>query len=69
VTVLFLLLFARVGALCMLMPGLGEQSISTRVRLGLALLLTIVFYPVLSNRLPAGLANDMNRLIFASSPK
>lgn len=65
VTVLFLLLFARIGALCMLMPGIGEQTISARVRLTFALLLTAVFYPVLSNRLPAGLANDMNRLIFA----
>jgi len=65
VTVLFLLLFARIGALCMLMPGIGEQTISARVRLTFALLLTAVFYPVLSNKLPTGLANDMSRLIFA----
>lgn len=65
VTVLFLLLFARIGALCMLMPGIGEPTISSRVRLTFALLLTAVFYPVLSNRFPSGLANDLNRLIFA----
>lgn len=65
VTVLFLLLFARIGALCMLMPGIGEPSLSGHVRLTFGLLLTAVFYPVLSNKLPSGLANDMNRLIFA----
>lgn len=65
VTVLFILLFARVGALCMLMPGIGEQTISARVRLTFALLLTLLFYPVLSGKFPAGLANDTNRLIFA----
>lgn len=65
VTVLFLLLFARIGALCMLMPGIGEPTISSSVRLSFALLLTAVFYPVLSNRFPSGLANDLNRLIFA----
>lgn len=65
VTVLFLLLFARVGALCMLMPGIGEQTISARVRLTFALLLTLLFYPVLSGKFPVGLANDTNRLIFA----
>lgn len=65
VTVLFLLLFARIGALCMFMPGIGEPTISSRVRLTFALLLTAVFYPVLSNRFPLGLANDLNRLIFA----
>ena len=65
VTVLFLLLFARIGALVMLMPGLGEQTISARVKLSLALLLTMVFYPTLSGKLPTGLANDTNRLIFA----
>lgn len=65
VTALYLLLFARIGALCMLMPGLGEQSISARARLTLALLLAVVFYPTLSGKLPAGLANDTNRLLFA----
>lgn len=65
VTVLFLILFARIGALVMLMPGLGEQSVSARVRLALALLLTMVFYPTLAGKLPSGLANDTNRLIFA----
>lgn len=41
----FMLAFARVGTLVMLLPGIGEQFISARVRLAFALLLTIVVYP------------------------
>jgi flagellar biosynthetic protein FliR len=65
VTVLFLLLFARLGALVMLLPALGEQAIPTRVRLSFALLLTLVFYPLVSGQLPQGLSDDMPALIFA----
>lgn len=64
VTALYLLLFARIGALVMLMPGIGETTVPTRVRLAMALLITLVFYPVLSERLPQGLSQDMNRLLF-----
>lgn len=41
----FLLTFARVGTLIMLMPGLGEQLIAPRFRLALALLVTLVMFP------------------------
>ena len=41
----FLLTFARVGTLIMLMPGLGEQSVSPRLRLAFALLVTLVLFP------------------------
>lgn len=44
----FLLAFARVGTLVMLLPGIGEQLISPRVRLAFAVLLTIVVYPAVS---------------------
>lgn len=39
------LAFARIGALVMLMPGLGEASVPARVRLGFALLLAIMLAP------------------------
>ncbi|HLL28396.1 MAG TPA: flagellar biosynthetic protein FliR [Xanthobacteraceae bacterium] len=42
----FLLMFARLGTMVMLMPGLGEQGIPTRVRLVTALLLTLVMLPL-----------------------
>lgn len=49
----FLLTFARVGVLMMLMPGLGEQNISARMRLSLALLVTLVLFPAVRPLLPA----------------
>src|SRR6201996_5327 len=38
----FMLVFARVGAMVMLMPALGEEDIPMRVKLSIALLLTLV---------------------------
>jgi flagellar biosynthetic protein FliR len=49
----FMLTFARVGTLVMLMPGIGEQMIPVRVRLGAALLLTLVLFPLTRTLLPA----------------
>ncbi len=48
----FLLTFARVGTLVMLMPGLGEQLVSPRLRLGFALLLCLVLFPMVRPLLP-----------------
>src|SRR3712207_1162928 len=50
----FMLTFARVGTLVMLMPGIGEQMIPPRARLGLALLLSLVLFPLTRTLLPAG---------------
>jgi flagellar biosynthesis protein FliR len=50
----FMLTFARVGTLVMLMPGIGEQLISARLRLGFALLLALVMFPFTRTLLPAG---------------
>ena len=47
------LMLARIGAVVMLMPGLGEQEIPANIRLGLGLGLVMVLYPVLSPSLPA----------------
>ncbi len=44
----YLLIFARIGAIIMLLPGIGENYVSARIRLVFALLLTLVFYPILS---------------------
>jgi len=45
----FLLLFARVGTMVMLLPGLGERSVPARVRLTLALMLAAVLLPLHRN--------------------
>jgi flagellar biosynthetic protein FliR len=47
------LVFCRVGAIAMLMPGLGEQSVPPRIRLSFAFVLALAFYPLLRAGLPA----------------
>jgi flagellar biosynthetic protein FliR len=42
----FILMFARIGTMVMLLPGLGEMAIAARVRLTIALLLTAVLFPL-----------------------
>jgi flagellar biosynthetic protein FliR len=41
----FMLTFARVGTMLMLLPGIGEQTMPSRIRLGIALLLTALLLP------------------------
>lgn len=42
----FILVFARIGAMIMLLPGFGEVNIPVRVRLGIALSLTLIILPL-----------------------
>ncbi|ABA04398.1 Flagellar biosynthesis protein FliR [Nitrobacter winogradskyi Nb-255] len=42
----FMLVFARVGAMVMLLPGFGEGYIPVRVKLAIALLLTFIILPL-----------------------
>jgi len=42
----FMLVFARVGAMVMLMPGLGEENIPMRIKLSIALMLTLILLPL-----------------------
>ena len=42
----FMLVFARVGTMVMLLPGLGESGMPTRVRLTIALILTAILLPL-----------------------
>ncbi len=48
-----LLIFVRIGAAMMLLPGIGEPYVSPRVRLLLALMIALLLTPVLSGTLPA----------------
>jgi flagellar biosynthetic protein FliR len=56
------LIFARVGALAMLIPGLGEQSVPPRIRLAFAFLFTLVLYPVERATLP-GVPASLGELV------
>jgi flagellar biosynthetic protein FliR len=47
------LVFARLAAAAMLLPGLGEQDVPATIRLALALALSALLLPVLAPALPA----------------
>ncbi len=46
------LVFARVGAMVMLMPGIGDTSVPARVRLGFALMMAMLLTPLVQNTVP-----------------
>ena len=46
------LVFARLGAIIMLLPGLGETFIPARVRLAFAFSLSLMLYPLLAGSAP-----------------
>lgn len=48
----FMLTFARIGTLVMLLPGLGERLVPGRVRLTIALGLSLVLLPLVRTLLP-----------------
>ncbi len=47
------LVFARVAAMLMVLPGLGEASVPARARLSLALVIAICVFPIAAPHLPA----------------
>jgi flagellar biosynthetic protein FliR len=59
---LYILIFARVGSILMLIPALGEQVIPARMRLGFALVFSAVLYPIVVPTLPP-LSGDVLQVI------
>jgi flagellar biosynthetic protein FliR len=57
-----MLVFARIGAMVMLLPGLGESNIPVRVKLAIALLLTLIILPLHRNAYHVDL-NSMTSLM------
>jgi flagellar biosynthetic protein FliR len=47
------LVFVRVGAIVMLIPGLGEAVVPPRIRLAFALLLSMALAPIVADKLPS----------------
>lgn len=45
---IYVLVFARVGTMIMLMPGFGSQRLPVRMRLTIALVFTFIMYPLIS---------------------
>jgi flagellar biosynthesis protein FliR len=52
IAALFMLVFARVGTMVMLMPGLGERFVLNRAKLVIAVFLTLLLMPVARPILP-----------------
>jgi flagellar biosynthesis protein FliR len=59
----FILVFARVGTLVMLMPGFGERTFPARLRLTLALVLAALMMPLVRDAFPALPLNDVPALL------
>ena len=47
------LIFARIGAILMLIPGVGESYVPPRIRLSLAFVVSLALWPVVQGALPA----------------
>jgi flagellar biosynthesis protein FliR len=58
----FMLVIARVGTALLTGPGLGENEIPATVRIALAVVLSVLVFPLLTDRLPA-LPEAVPRLI------
>lgn len=52
--ILFVLVFARVGTMMMLLPGVGERVAPGRIRLVVALFVTLATMPIVRATIPAG---------------
>ena len=47
------LIFARIGAIILTLPGIGETYVPPRIRLSLALVISLCLWPVIGGSLPA----------------
>lgn len=59
----FVLVFARLGSLIMLLPLIGENFVPVRARLVFAVLMSIVMVPVIRPVLPDVVASDPSRVV------
>lgn len=62
----YLLLFSRIGAGIMLLPGFGEVYVPARIRLLLALAFSALLMPVLGDRLPPLPAQPLEVLVLVA---
>jgi flagellar biosynthetic protein FliR len=58
------LIFARLGAMVLLLPGVGETFVPVRIRLSFALALAFVLFPIIGPQLPA-IPSDISGVGFA----
>jgi flagellar biosynthetic protein FliR len=60
----YVLIFARVGSILMLLPALGEMTIPARMRLSFGLVFSLVLYPLVQPSLPALPADVLQVLVY-----
>ena len=60
---IYILIFARIGTLFMLVPAFSEQAVSVRVRLVLALMVSLMMYPMVATKYGVVPANFMGLLV------
>lgn len=60
-------IFTRIGAAAFLVPGLGERSISVRVRLGGALAIAVLLAPMIRPLLPSAPGTPLALFVMLSS--
>lgn len=63
IAAVFMLMFARLGTMIMIMPALGETSVPSRIRLSIALALTLVLYPTGAPTYPDNLTDNFPQLL------
>jgi flagellar biosynthetic protein FliR len=63
----FFLLFARVGSVFMLMPGIGTAYVSVKIRLSIALALCLILTPLLVTRLPGAPVSQFDLMLLLLS--
>jgi len=63
----FMLTFTRVGSAIMVMPGLGDTFMPTRVRLLFALGMSFVFYPLILPLIPSPVPGGMALVMLIAS--
>lgn len=59
----FFLIFARIGTVFMLMPGIGTAYVSIKIRLTIALALCFILTPLLVSRLPGAPAAEIDLML------
>lgn len=64
---LFVLVFARLGAALVILPGIGEFNVSPRIRLIFGLGLTLIVLPVVATQLPASPVTPLGLFVLLGS--
>lgn len=63
----FFLIFARVGTVFMLMPGIGTAYVSVNIRLAIALTLCFILTPLLAARMPVPPGSQIDLMLLLLS--